>query len=110
MTGWGSSRERSVAVAPSVNVGRPTIIDRYFERGLVSDAFLILAGAALTALLAQAAIPLWSASATGQSLGVLLVGVGLGAVRGALSIVLYLFLAAAGLPVLARGLSGIEHV
>lgn len=96
--------------ALSLAVGRPTLADRFFERGLASDGFLILTATAATALLAQVALPLWPVPSTGQTLGVLLAGAALGAVRGAASMVLYLALAAAGLPVLAGGASGAQHL
>lgn len=106
----GDSRPRAPRSAWSLNVGRPTLADRFFERGLFSDLYLIVAAAAATALLAHVVFPLWPIPSTGQTLGVLLAGALLGAVRGAFSMVLYLALAAAGLPVLADGESGVEHL
>ncbi|MDQ4138001.1 MAG: biotin transporter BioY, partial [Actinomycetota bacterium] len=67
---------------------RPVLADRIVPRSLVSDAALVVAGAALTAGLAQVAVPLWPVPITGQTLAVLLVGGTLGAVRGTLSMVL----------------------
>lgn len=110
MTGRGIPRATAGAPTLSLNVGRPTLADRFFERGLASDAYLILSGAAFTALLAHAVIPLWPVPSTGQTLGVLIAGATLGAVRGALAMLLYLGLAAAGLPVLAGGASGLQHL
>lgn len=109
MSGKELSPERAT-LAWSLNIGRPTIVDRYFERSLTSNVFLIVAGAAFTALLAQVTVPLWPVPSTGQTLGVLLAGVTLGAVRAAAAMVLYLVLAATGLPVLAGGASGVEHL
>ncbi|TXN32011.1 biotin transporter BioY [Lacisediminihabitans profunda] len=83
--------------------GRPTLADRLFSRSLVTDLILIAAGTALTSIAAQLIIPLWPVPITGQTFAVLLVGSTLGAVRGALSMTLYLVLGAAGLPVFAAG-------
>src|SRR5690606_38427283 len=73
-------------------------------------AYLILGGAAFTALLAQVEVPLWPVPSTGQTIGVLLAGVTLGAIRGAVAMLLYLGLAALGVPVLAGGAHGVEHM
>lgn len=83
--------------------GRPTLADRLFSRSLVTDLILIAAGTALISIAAQLIIPLWPVPITGQTFAVLLVGSTLGAVRGALSMVLYLVLGVAGLPVFAAG-------
>jgi biotin transport system substrate-specific component len=83
--------------------GRPTLADRLFSRSLVTDLILIAAGTALTSIAAQLIIPLWPVPITGQTFAVLLVGSTLGAVRGALSMALYLVLGVAGLPVFAAG-------
>jgi biotin transport system substrate-specific component len=80
-------------------LGRPTIVDRIFRRSIAVDAVLVVAGAALTAAAAQVAIPLEPVPITGQTLAVLLVGVSLGATRGALALALYAVLGLAGLPV-----------
>lgn len=87
-------------IAPTV------ILDRLVSRTVVSDIALVTAGAALVAVLAQVAIPLWPVPITGQTLGVLLVGAGLGAARGALSLTLYALLGIVGLPVFSNGESG----
>lgn len=87
----------------SLAVGRPTLADRLFSRSLVTDLVLIAAGTALTSIAAQLTIPLWPVPITGQTFAVLLVGFTLGAVRGALSMVLYLILGVAGLPIFAAG-------
>src|SRR5690606_7428666 len=42
---------------PTLALGGPTLIDRVVSRGLVNDLLLIGAGAALTAGLAQVAVP-----------------------------------------------------
>jgi hypothetical protein len=65
----------SFSLAPS----RTVLADRVLPRSLVTDASLVVGGAALTAVLAQVAIPLWPVPITGQTLAVLLVGASLGA-------------------------------
>ncbi len=87
-------------------VGRPTLADRIFSRTLALDVVLIAAGAAVTAVAAQIAVPLWPVPITGQTLAVLLVGVTLGATRGALSLALYAVLGIVGLPVFSDYSSG----
>lgn len=91
---------------PSLAVGRPTLADRVFARGLAVDIVLIAAGAALTALAAQLSVPIWPVPVTGQTLAVLLVGSALGAARGALSMALYAVLGIVGLPVFSDASSG----
>jgi biotin transport system substrate-specific component len=85
----------------SIAYGRPTLADRLFSRGLVTDIVLIAAGTALTSILAQIAIPLWPVPITGQTFAVLFVGATLGVTRAALSMVLYLAIDLVGLPVFA---------
>lgn len=82
-------------------VGRPSTR----ARALALDATLVLTGALTVAVLAQVEVPLWPVPITGQTLGVIVVGAALGARRGALSLLSYLGLGLAGLPVFA-GLSG----
>lgn len=86
--------------------GRPVLADRLVSRGLMTDVVLIATGAGLTAIAAQVVIPMWPVSITGQTFAVLLVGVVLGATRGALAMALYLLLGAVGLPVFSEGTSG----
>lgn len=74
-------------------------------RAFALDAALVVAGAAVVALLAQAEIPLWPVPITGQTLAVVLVGASLGVRRGGLALLTYLFAGLAGLPVFA-GFSG----
>jgi biotin transport system substrate-specific component len=87
-------------------VGRPTLADRIFSRSLAVDLVLIAAGAALTAIAAQVAVPMWPVPITGQTLAVLLVGMSLGALRGGLSMTLYAVLGIVGLPVFSDSSSG----
>lgn len=77
--------------------------------GLAWDVARIAAGNVLLALCAQIAIPLpWTpVPLTGQTFGVMLVAVLLGARRSAITLVLYLLEGAMGLPVFApTGLPG----
>jgi biotin transport system substrate-specific component len=73
----------------------------YSEEGIVADIVRIAAANILLALCAHIAIPLpWTpVPITGQTFGVLLVAVLLGARRGALTLGLYLLEGIAGLPV-----------
>lgn len=91
-------------------VGRPTLADRIFARNIAVDLVLIAAGAALTAIAAQIAVPMWPVPITGQTLAVLLVGMSLGALRGGLSMALYAVLGILGLPVFSDSSSGIDVI
>ncbi len=78
------------------------LADQIFpQEGVAADAVRIAAATILLALCAHIVIPLpWTpVPITGQTFGVLLVGVLLGARRGGLALVLYLLEGAAGLPV-----------
>ncbi|MBX3103913.1 MAG: biotin transporter BioY [Cryobacterium sp.] len=94
----------------SLAIGRPTLTDRIFPRGLVVDLTLVAAGAALTAICAQIAIPLWPVPVTGQTLAVLLVGSSLGALRGSISMLLYAAIGILGLPVFSGAASGLHVI
>jgi len=82
------------------------LADRVLPRSLTVDLALVVGGAALTAALAQVAIPLWPVPITGQTLAVLLVGSSLGAARGALSMVLYALVGALGAPIFSEASGG----
>jgi biotin transport system substrate-specific component len=87
-----------------------TLAERWFPvRSWAVDAGLVAGGAALTALLAQVAIPLpfTPVPVTGQTFAVLTTGAALGARRGVLSQGLYVLLGLAGLPVFAGGHGGL---
>jgi biotin transport system substrate-specific component len=78
------------------------LADQFFpQEGIAADAVRIAAATVLLALCAHIVIPLpWTpVPITGQTFGVLLVGVLLGARRGGIALVLYLLEGAAGLPV-----------
>jgi biotin transport system substrate-specific component len=94
----------------SLAIGRPTLADRLFSRGIAMDIVLVAAGAALTAIAAQVEVPLWPVPITGQTLAVLLVGSSLGALRGTLSMLLYAVLGIVGLPVFSGATSGMPVV
>lgn len=87
---------------------RPNLIDAIVPRSLASDLALIFAGAVLTAIAAQIAIPMWPVPITGQTFAVLLVGSVLGASRGALSMLAYFSMGAAGLPVFTGAVAGVN--
>lgn len=78
--------------------------------GILADAALVLAGTVLVALAAQVSIPLpfTPVPITGQTFAVVLVGAGLGATRGFLSLALYWLVGIAGAPVYAQQSSGWE--
>jgi biotin transport system substrate-specific component len=75
---------------------------------LARDLLLVGAGSLVMAGLAQVSIPLpfTPVPITGQTLGVLLVGASLGSIRGAASMLLYLFEGGMGLPFFNGGASG----
>jgi biotin transport system substrate-specific component len=76
------------------------------------DAALVLAGSLLIAGLAQVSfrLPFTPVPITGQTLGVLLVGTGLGWVRGGLALAMYLAEIALGLPFAAEGEAGLDRL
>ena len=92
----------------------PTLSTRYFPRtaAWMRDAFLIISGALLVALLAQVRIPLpfTPVPLTGQTFAVLLVGATLGSKRGAGSMMLYTVIGALGFPVFAGSAAGIAYL
>jgi biotin transport system substrate-specific component len=79
---------------------------------LALDVALVLAGSLLVAGLAQVSIrlPFTPVPITGQTLGVLLVGTGLGWVRGGLALAMYLAEIALGLPFAAEGEAGLDRL
>ncbi len=89
------------AVSPPLGSTRLVLADRVFPRTWVLDIVLVVAGAALTALLAQVVVPMHPVPITGQTLAVLLVGATLGWARGGAALGLYLVLGLVGLPVYA---------
>jgi biotin transport system substrate-specific component len=79
---------------------------------LLVDGALVVAGSLIVAGLAQLSIrlPFTPVPISGQTLGVLLVGASLGAVRGGASVLAYLLEGAAGLPVFAEGKGGFSYL
>jgi len=90
---------------------RPLVFaDQVFKQNsLLKDALLVLGGSLFVALTAQIAIPLpWTpVPITGQTFGVLLIGMLLGPWRGAASMLLYLAEGGLGLPFFAGGAGGV---
>jgi biotin transport system substrate-specific component len=82
------------------------------DRSFIEVAALVCSGAGLIALAAQlsVALPFTPVPITGQTFAVLLVGAGLGALRGGASAFLYLALGATNAPVFAHGASGIAVI
>lgn len=90
----------------TLTLTRPTLVDRFFSRSLTTDAVLVVAGAAATAVLAQVVVPLWPVPVTGQTLAVVLVGSLLGALRATVSMALYALAGIVGLPVFSDASHG----
>ena len=95
------------SVSTAATVPRHAVLADTIPQARVRDVTLVLAGALLTALLAQVQIdvPPSPVPITGQTLAVGLVGATLGARRGALSLALYALLGLV-LPFYAGGSSG----
>lgn len=85
---------------PSTTDGRRRLVlaDQVIPRHLVADLALVAVGAAVVGAFAQLYVPLWPVPVTGQTLAVLLVGSTLGAVRGALSMLVYAVIGGLGMP------------
>ncbi|KAF0107643.1 MAG: putative biotin biosynthesis protein BioY [Anaerolineaceae bacterium] len=92
----------------------PALVTRYLPRTnrLVRDMLLVVTGSLLVAGMAQVRIPLpfTPVPLTGQTFAVLLVGAALGSRRGAASLLFYLTLGMAGLPVFAGGASSLAYL
>ncbi len=73
---------------------------------LVRGAVLVIAGSLFVALSAQVSVPLWPVPVTGQTFGVLSVGLVCGWRIGGAALLLYLIEGAIGLPFFAGGASG----
>jgi len=91
---------------PAAASARPVLVDRVLPRSLATDVVLVVAGAALTAALAQLVVPMWPVPITGQTLAALLVGASLGWIRGASAIALYALVGLLGAPISAPGADG----
>lgn len=88
------------------------ISQRALPRSAAMAVFLVVAGAALTAIAAQWRIPLpfTPVPITGSTFAVLLCGAALGWKLGAASQLLYLAVGIAGVPVFTDGGSGVEVI
>lgn len=99
----------TASLAPGGSVG--VLADRLVPRSsTLINAALVVAGAGLVALLAQAEWRIGPVPITGQTLGVVLVGGALGMRRGAAALTTYLLAGLAGLPVFAGGGGGPAYV
>ena len=80
----------------------PTLAQQVFpQRTIAREVGLQFAAVALVAALAQLSVDFYPVPVTGQTLGVLLVGAGLGFRRGSVAMMLYLAVGSMGLPVFA---------
>jgi biotin transport system substrate-specific component len=77
----------------------------------VRDVVLVLGGAAFVGLAAQVSIPLpfTPVPVTGQTFAVLMVGAGLGMVRGLISMAIYLLAGTIGVPWFAQGTTAVNE-
>jgi biotin transport system substrate-specific component len=97
-------------------IGRGSLAAAFRPSGgiqaMAYDLALIAAGAALIALGARVAIPLWFSPVpvTGQTFGVLVTAMALGSRRGAAAVAAYLCQGAAGVPVFAGGGAGAAYL
>lgn len=77
------------------------------SHSLLARALMVLGGSAFIALAAQVSVPMIPVPMTLQTLAILIVGFGLGARMGALTLCAYLAEGAMGLPVFANGMNGL---
>lgn len=97
----------SLSPRPAVGV----LADRVFpRRSTLVNVALVVGGAAIVGLLAQAEWRIGPVPITGQTLGVVLVGGALGMRRGAAALVTYLLAGLAGAPLFAGGAGGPAYV
>jgi biotin transport system substrate-specific component len=80
------------------------------KQSAIADLALIILGSLVVAAAAQISIPLQPVPITGQTFAVLLVGMVLGARRGAMALALYFAEGVAGLPVFAEAKFGLATV
>lgn len=102
LIGYASRMSDKATTIPAV------VIERLIRGRAAADVMLVLGASALIAVAAQIAIPLpfTPVPLTLQPLAVILVGVTLGASRGAAAAMLYLLEGMSGLPVFALGGTG----
>lgn len=84
-----------------MSVLQVSLIDRVIPRTRISDFALVVAGAGLTALLAQVQIPMYPVPMTLQTFAVLLIAAAMGPWRALSSMGIYIAMGAAGIPVFA---------
>jgi biotin transport system substrate-specific component len=106
-----------MASAPTPGTLRraPTLADLLPLHALspaIRDIVLVAGGATLTAISAQVAftVPWTPVPYTLQTGAVLLVGTSLGAIRGSLSMLLYVLVGVAGMPVYSQASGGVGHL
>lgn len=89
--------------------GRRPVLADLVPGALARDIALVVGGAAFTGLAAQLTFPMPGSPVpfTGQTLGALLVGAGLGWQRGGAAMLLYLLVGAAGVPWFNGGSAGL---
>jgi biotin transport system substrate-specific component len=104
--------DRSTAEERGITLADFLVPIRLGERTptLLRHIALIVAGSLFVAITAQIVIPTTPVPFTAQTFGVLTVGAALGFRRGALALLLYLVVGAAGLSVFAEGSSGIAKI
>ena len=92
---------------------RPLLLEVFArEQTLLRDFVWVSVGVLWVALLAQVSIPLpfTPVPITGQTLGVLMVGAGLGSRLGVMSMLAYLLVGMVGFPVFEGASSGVEKI
>lgn len=94
----------------SLPIARRAVLADLVPGALVRDVALVVAGAVLTGLAAQVALPVPGSPVpmTGQTFAALLVGAAFGWRRGAASMLLYLLAGAAGVPWFQDGSAGLS--
>ncbi|WP_131106117.1 biotin transporter BioY [Ornithinimicrobium sufpigmenti] len=97
----------TLAARPSTGVLADRLLPR---RSTLVDVAVVVTGAAVVALLAQASWRIGPVPITGQTLGVMLVGGALGMRRGAAALTTYLLAGLAGAPIFAGGMGGPAYV
>lgn len=98
----------SPVVSIPLNQHRPVVLADLIPFARAKSVVLVVAGAAIVGLLAQISVPLpfTPVPITGQTLGAVLVGAGLGWKRGVLALGLYTLVGLAGMPWFAGQTSG----
>lgn len=99
----------TASLSPRPGLG--VLADRVFpQRSTLVNVALVVGGAAVVGLLAQAEWRIGPIPITGQTLGVVLVGGALGMRRGAAALTTYLLAGLAGAPIFAGGGGGPAYV